>query len=120
MQPATSVSENAFGSTAPATAFARIAHVSDVLVSLSTDSMLKETRTAARSIPSRSLKANAASVKMYASIVAMFGSIIPEPLAIQVIVAPSTAADSALGCVSVVMMPSAPRSGSAWSSAAMP
>ena len=42
----------------------------------------------------------------------MFGSIMPEPLATQVIVASPTRSDSALGCVSVVMMPSAPTIGS--------
>ena len=50
----------------------------------------------------------------------MFGSIIPEPLATQVIVASPTRSDSALGCVSVVMIPSAPTIGSSPSSAAIP
>ena len=35
----------------------------------------------------------------------MFGSIIPEPFATQVIVASPTRAESAFGYVSVVMMP---------------
>ena len=50
----------------------------------------------------------------------MFGSIIPDPFATQVIVASPTLADSALGWVSVVMIPSAPTSGSDCSSAAIP
>jgi hypothetical protein len=52
----------------------------------------------------------------------MFGSIIPEPLATHVIVAslPATLAESAFGYVSVVMIPSAPTSGSSCRSAAMP
>ncbi len=52
----------------------------------------------------------------------MFGSIIPEPFATQVIVAPvpGTVADNALAYVSVVMIPSAPTSGSATRSCDMP
>ena len=50
----------------------------------------------------------------------MFGSIIPEPLATQVMVASPTRNDSAFGCVSVVMIPSAPTSGSSPRSAAIP
>ena len=50
----------------------------------------------------------------------MFGSIIPAPLATHVIVAGPTRTDSALGWVSVVMMPIAPGMGSAPSSAAIP
>ena len=52
--------------------------------------------------------------------VAMLGSIIPEPLATHVMVALPSDADSALGCVSVVMIPSAPTSGSPCRSPAMP
>src|SRR5579862_2000496 len=50
----------------------------------------------------------------------MLGSIIPEPFATQVIVAAPTRVEIALGCVSVVMMPSAPAIGSGPSAAAMP
>ena len=50
----------------------------------------------------------------------MFGSIIPDPFATHVIVASPTEAESALGCVSVVMMPSAPTIGSSCRSAVMP
>ena len=91
-----------------------------MLVSVSTDNMLNVGATAARSRRSNVGASNAASVKMYESMVAMFGSIIPDPLATQVIVAVPTDADSAFGCVSVVMMPSAPTIGLSCSSAAMP
>jgi hypothetical protein len=50
----------------------------------------------------------------------MFGSIIPEPFATHVIVASPTLVDSALGYVSVVMMPSAPTIGSSCRSADIP
>ena len=50
----------------------------------------------------------------------MFGSIIPEPFATHVIVASPTLVDSAFGCVSVVMIPSAPTSGSSCMSSRMP
>ncbi len=119
-QPAVSTSSNCAASTSPACPFARIAHVSDVLVSLSTDSMLNETSTARRNMPSSTSASIAASVKMYDSIVAMFGSIMPEPFATQVIVALPTVAESALGCVSVVMIPSAPTSGSSCRSTDIP
>jgi hypothetical protein len=89
-----------------------MAQVSDVLVSLSTESMLNETSTAWRSIRSRAAASSAASVKTYASIVAMSGAIIPEPLATQVMVASPTRSERALGWVSVVMIPSAPMIGS--------
>ncbi len=95
MQPVTSVSRNIFSSTGPASPLARIAQVSEVLVSVSTDSMLNETCTASRSSRSSVAASNAASVKMYASIVAMFGSIIPEPFATQVIVALPALSDNA-------------------------
>ncbi len=91
-----------------------------MLVSVSTDKRLNEAPTASRSMLSRSAASKAASVKMYASIVAMFGSIMPEPFATQVIVALPTRADNALGCVSVVMMPSAPTIGSSCNSLAIP
>ena len=50
----------------------------------------------------------------------MFGSTIPLPFATHVIVALPTDADSALGYVSVVMIPSAPTIGSSCKSAVMP
>ena len=50
----------------------------------------------------------------------MFGSIMPEPLATIVITALPVAQEIAFGCVSVVIMPSAPTSGSLCRSPAMP
>ena len=50
---------------------------------------------------------SAASVKNIAIMVAMFGSIIPTPLATPTIRALPTVADAVLGTVSVVMMPRA-------------
>src|SRR5512146_3293282 len=97
-----------------------MAQVSDVLVSVSTDSMLNETCTAARSMRSSDDGSIAASVKMYASIVAMFGSIMPDPFATHVIMASPTFAEMAFGYVSVVMIPAAPTSGSIVSSLDMP
>src|SRR5687767_15296666 len=96
-QPSVRAAAKAASATTPARPFARIAHVSDVLVSLSTVSMLNVSSTARRSIRSSVGASNAASVKMYASIVAMLGAIMPDPLATQVIVAGPTEIDSALG-----------------------
>ena len=64
MHPAVSASRNACSSTGPARPLARMAQVSDVLVSLSTESMLNETSTAWRSMRSSVAASNAASVKM--------------------------------------------------------
>ena len=119
-QPSTRAVKNGISSTGPASPFARMAQVSDVLVSPSTESMLKLTSTATRSMRSSEAASNAASVKMYDSMVAMFGSIMPEPLATHVMVASPTLEDSAFAYVSVVMIPSAPTSGSSWRSVAMP
>jgi hypothetical protein len=119
-QPRRRASANCASSTLPASPLARITHVSDVLVSVSTDSALNEPFTAVRKSRSSVAASNAASVKMYDSIVAMFGSIMPEPLATQVIVAEPTEIDSALGCVSVVMIPSAPTMGSPCNSVDIP
>jgi hypothetical protein len=94
--------------------------VSEVLVSVSTESMLKLRCTTRRSIPSRGPCSSLASVKRYTSMVAMLGSIIPEPLATAVSTASPTETDTALGWVSVVMIPSAPTSGSSCRSPTSP
>ncbi len=79
--------------------------MSEVLVSVSTESMLNVSSTAARNARSSVDASIRASVNAKTSIVAMFGSIIPEPLPTTVSVAFPTGRETAFGCVSVVMMP---------------
>ena len=71
--------------------------MSEVHVSVSIESMLNDSSTATLSIRSSVAASTSASVKMYASIVAMFGSIILAPFATQVIVASPTEIEIDLG-----------------------
>lgn len=89
-----------------------------VLRSLSTTTRLKLSSTAGRKAASRSAGATAASVATKASIVAIRGSIMPDPLAMPPMAirrpSASKATAACLGTVSVVMMAvaaSAPPSG---------
>ena len=101
----------------PARPLASTSTVSLVDISPSTVSMLKVWWTARTSTSCSVLGATAASVVTMASVVASCGASIPEPLAMQAMVAvlpPSTSSrEASLRRVSVVMMASAARS--AWS-----
>jgi hypothetical protein len=83
---------------------ARTAAVSEVEVSVSTDSELNVRATTRRKAASSRSAGTAASVKTRAIIVAMSGSIMPTPLAMPTTDAPPARADATLGRVSVVMM----------------
>ena len=71
--------------------------MSDVLVSLSTLIALKLGSTARASIARNSARGTAMSVKMYTSIVARFGSIMPAPFAIPTMLPAPTVARRIFG-----------------------
>ena len=105
---------NAFSSTSPAAPLARITAVSLVDVSVSTETQLSVRLMTPRKMRSRLLSLTFASVNTIAIRVAMFGSIMPTPLATPTTraVEPATVASLTLCTVSVVMMPRATSSAS--------
>ena len=101
-------------STAPAAQLANTMAVSDVDVSVSTETQLNVRSMTRRQIASRASPSTAASVNAMVINVAIFGSIIPTPLATPTTRAgPAPIVASAILCtVSVVMMPRATESAS--------
>ena len=105
---------NAAASTPPAAPLARITAVSLVEVSVSTETQLKVRSMTRRKIASSRFGSISASVNIIVMSVAMFGSIMPTPLATPTTRAllPAIVASAILRTVSVVMMPRATASAS--------
>ena len=100
---------NAPSSTEPAAPLANTMAVSLVEVSVSTETQLKVRSITRRHTASNVVPSTRASVNTNVMSVAMFGSIMPTPLATPTTRAdpPATVASAILGTVSVVMIPRA-------------